>query len=140
VSVTVTVFTMQDYPEAVALWKVTEGVGLSTADEADRIAAYLARNPGMSFVAREEGTLIGAVLAGHDGRRGYLHHLAVRADRRRSGTGHLLVENSLAALHAAGIEKCNLFVFTDNVPGRAFWRKTGWEEREKLMLMSRDTH
>ncbi len=132
-------FSMQDYADAVALWRATEGVGLSSADEPGRIAAYLARNPGMSFIAREEGSLVGAVLAGHDGRRGYLHHLVVRTDRRGLGIGRQLVEHSMAALRGAGIDKCHLFVFRTNASGVEFWRKVGWKERGDLILMSKST-
>jgi ribosomal protein S18 acetylase RimI-like enzyme len=138
VSVEIFPFTMQDYPEVIALWQTTEGMGLSSADSAERIAAYLQHNPGMSFVARLNGELVGAVLSGHDGRRGYLHHLAVRADRRGQGTGSLLVERCLAALKLAGIEKCHLFVYKDNSSGQEFWRKVGWVERVELVVMSKD--
>ncbi|HEX9018928.1 MAG TPA: GNAT family N-acetyltransferase [Anaerolineaceae bacterium] len=131
--------TMQDYEDAVALWRSTEGIGLSSADSREAITAYLERNPGMSFVARgQQGELLGAVLCGHDGRRGYLHHAAVRADFRGQGIGQALVECCLGALQAVGIDKCHLFVYKDNHAGREFWEKTGWVERVTLVLMSKD--
>jgi len=131
-------FTMADYADAMALWQGTEGVGLSSADEPGPISVYLDRNPGMSFVAREDGHLIGAVLAGHDGRRGYLHHLVVRADRRGKGVGQALAERSLTALRSVGIEKCHLFVYDTNSGGLEFWRKSGWVERFELVIMSKN--
>lgn len=130
--------TIEDYDEAVALWQASEGVGLSSADTREAIARYLARNPGMSFVARSGGALVGAVLCGHDGRRGYLHHLAVRPDCRRQGIGRALVERCLAALGEQGIDKCHLFVFKANERGRAFWERNGWSERVTLVIMSKD--
>jgi N-acetylglutamate synthase len=139
VNLVISEFTMQDYSEAETLWRTTEGVGLSSADSPERIAIYLERNPGTSFVARENGVLIGAVLAGHDGRRGYLHHLAVRTDRRGLGVGRKLAERCLSALNAAGIDKCHLFVFRTNTDGQEFWRKIGWKERVELVLMSKNT-
>ena len=102
------------------------------------MARFLARNPGLSFVAEEEGRIVGAVLCGNDGRRGFLHHLAVEKDRRRSGIGRDLVERCLSALAAAGFRKCHLFVLADNIEGQRFWRKIGWEERTTLKVMSRD--
>lgn len=130
--------TLADYDEVYALWQATEGVGLSSADSREAIGRYLARNPGMSFVARgEQGELVGTVLCGHDGRRGFLHHLAVKADCRRQGAGRALVECCLSVLAAEGIEKCHLFVYKDNHSGRAFWEKIGWEERTTLVIMSR---
>ena len=128
-----------DYEEVYALWAATQGIGLSAADERDAITRYLARNPGMSFVARDEqGRLAGAVLCGHDGRRGFLHHLAVRPDCRGHGTGRALAERCLAALSKEGITKCHLFVYGANQGGRAFWEKIGWNERTTLVIMSVD--
>ena len=129
---------MADYDEALALWQATEGLGLSAADSREAITRYLARNPGMSFVARADGgELVGAVLCGHDGRRGYLHHLVVRPDYRGHGLGRDLAEHCLAALRAEGIDKCHLFVKRSNIAGQTFWQRTGWTERS-LILMSKD--
>ena len=131
-------FTFSDYAEVIALWQSSEGVGLSSADSPERIAAYLARNPGLSFVIRVDGELVGAVLCGHDGRRGYLHHLAVRPDQRGRGIGRALVDACMQALAREGIDKCHLFVFKENVDGLAFWRKVGWKERLDLAILSKN--
>lgn len=129
-------FTIDEYDEVLALWRRTENVGLSSADDLSSIQRYLDRNPGMSFIARAGETIIGAVLCGHDGRRGYLHHLAVDAEYRGQGIGRALTENSLDALRAAGIEKCNIFLFQNNHDGRRFWASAGWVAREDLQVMS----
>ena len=130
--------TAADYDDALALWQAIEGLGLSAADSREAITRYLARNPGLSFVARDDGgALAGAVLCGHDGRRGYLHHLAVRPDCRGHGLGRELANHCLAALRAEGITKCHLFVKRSNVAGQSFWQRTGWTERN-LILMSKD--
>ncbi len=129
---------MSDYDGAYALWKAAEGIGLSQADERGNIARYLARNPGMSFVAVDGGVMVGAVLCGSDGRRGFLHHLAVRQDRRREGVGRALVDRCLTALAGAGMRKCHIFVLADNVQGQRFWQGIGWEERTTLKVMSHD--
>ena len=78
---------MTDYTPVIALWELSDGVGLSSADSPEAIQFYLERNPGMSFVAKQDGMVVGAVLSGHDGRRGYIHHLAVHPDYRRQGIG-----------------------------------------------------
>jgi len=114
-----------DIPEALALWAASEGVGLRGADEPAALARYLARNPGLSLAARDGRRMVGAVLCGHDGRRGYLHHLAVAASHRRRGIGRDLVERCLDGLRREGIAKCHLFVYHDNVAGQAFWRSIG---------------
>jgi N-acetylglutamate synthase len=128
-----------DYEEVLALWQATEGIGLNDADARESVIAYLARNPGMSFVARSGHAIVGAVLCGQDGRRGYLHHLAVARPHRRQGLGRSLVEACLAQLAAVGIRKCNLFVYADHDDGQEFWRKMGWVQRSNLQIMSKDT-
>jgi putative acetyltransferase len=128
---------LADYDEVVALWRTTEGIGLSGSDEREPIRTYLERNPGMSFVALAGAHIVGAVLAGHDGRRGYFHHLAVRPPWRRHGIGRALVDAPLAPLASAGTPKCNLFLFDRNKAGRAFWEKHGWTARVDLAVMQK---
>ena len=136
----ITIFPMviADYDAVVALWKVLPGIGLSAADGREAIERYLERNPGMSFVARDGNRLIGAVLCGHDGRRGYLNHLAVDPNYHRQGIGQRLANACLEALKAAGIDKCHIFVYGENVSGLAFWKAVGWYGRSELVLMSHD--
>ena len=135
---TISVMTINDYPEAFDLWKVSEGIGLSDADTRQAIQRYLKRNPGMSFIARVDGQLVGAVLSGTDGRRGYLHHLAVAKPYRKLGVGRQLVEHCLAAQEKAGVTRCHIFVYRENKNGKIFWDQTGWFERNDLQMMSRD--
>ncbi len=129
--------TPADFPEVLALWAATEGVGLNESDTPEQLAAYLARNPGFSLVARDAGRVVGAVLCGHEGRRGYLHHLAVAADHRGLGLGRQLVDTCLAGLKRAGITRCNIFVFADNDEGMTFWRHTGWALRDDVRMMQK---
>jgi ribosomal protein S18 acetylase RimI-like enzyme len=131
--------TIDDYDPVLALWQTAAGVGLSEADSRDNIAAFLERNPGLSFVAFDEEQLIGVILCGHDGRRGYIHHLAVSPSHRRQGVGQALVARSLAALERAGIGKCHIFVFRENEVALAFWQSAGWIDRVDLTMLSRYT-
>lgn len=131
--------TPADCDEVLALWGRTEGVGLNEGDTQEGITAYLARNPGLSQIARCGGRIIGAVLCGHDGRRGYLHHLAVEPAFRGRGLGSAIVETCLSRLAAAGISKCNLFVYADNEQGARFWIRNGWTERRELKVLSKAT-
>src|SRR5580693_6650003 len=91
-----------DYDAVFALWQASEGIGLNESDTREAIAAYLGRNPGLSVVAEIENKIAGAVLCGHDGRRGYLHHLAVGHQHRRHRLGRALVDESLTRLRAQG--------------------------------------
>ena len=132
-------FIPDDYDSALALWKRCEGIGLSDADERCPIARFLQRNPGLSFVALDEqNNLVGTVLCGSDGRRGYLYHLAVDPLYRRLGLGKQLVERCLDGLRSTGIQKCHIMVYGSNVSGLAFWQQSGWKTRPEIVLMSHD--
>ncbi len=135
--ITITPITLNDYDAVIALWQICAGVGLSDADERDSIQYYLERNPGMSFAAWDGDRVVGAVLCGHDGRRGYIHHMAVHPGYRRQKIGGQLVGCCLDALHAIGLQKCHLFIFTENEPGIAFWQAEGWQYRTDIAVMSK---
>jgi ribosomal protein S18 acetylase RimI-like enzyme len=128
---------ISDYDEAYALWCATPGMGLSEADSRENIARYLLANPGQSFVCRCGGRIVGTILCGNDGRRGFIHHTAVDAGHRRRGIGAQLVERVLAAQRERGILKVHLMIFITNEEGQAFWRRMGFSLREDLSLMSR---
>jgi ribosomal protein S18 acetylase RimI-like enzyme len=128
--------TPADIPAALAVWADQPGITLREADTPEMLTKYLTRNPGTSFVVREAGTVIGAALAGHDGRRGFLHHVLIVEGRRRRGLGRRLVETCLDALEAQGVVKTHIYVNQDNEAGKVFWRKLGWGERPFLALMS----
>ena len=127
---------IEDYEKIYTLWEMSDNIGLSKADSRHSIGKFLERNPGMSFTAWKEGKLVGTVLCGHDGRRGYIHHLMVHPDHRRQGLGQSLVSRCMFALTRIGIQKCHLFVFEDNISGIKFWESLGWTKRVELTMMS----
>lgn len=129
--------TIADYDAVLRLWQDTEGIGLNESDSHENIAFFLARNHGLSRVATGGTEIIGAVLCGYDGRRGYLHHLAVTRAYRRRWLGRQLVEACLADLKRHGILKCNIFLFSDNITGEAFWIHNGWSKRPDLQMMQK---
>lgn len=129
---------IEDYDDVYAFWRNIEGMGLSGADSREGITAYLNRNPGMSMVARNGDTVAGTILCGHDGRRGFIHHLAVAEEFRGRGLGTQLVEGCKKNFRKAGIQKCHIFIYTDNESGKEFWRSEEWKERDDLCLFSHD--
>lgn len=131
-------FTMNDYNECIELWKKSRGIALSAADEQKEIEKFLRKNKGLCFTARNSGRLVGAVLCGSDGRRGYLYHLAVAEDHHKQGIGQELSRLALNALKQQGIQKCHIFVVADNIEGTNFWLKTGWKKRDDIFVMSHD--
>jgi ribosomal protein S18 acetylase RimI-like enzyme len=136
-NIEITEFSMSDYEEATALWSSIPDVGLHDADSIPTMESFLKRNPGLSFVARHDKSLIGAVLCGHDGRRGYLHHLAVHPEYRLRGIGKRLSNACLSALDRQGISRCNIFIYFHNEDGKRFWKKVGWATYDGLEIMYR---
>ena len=75
---------------------------------------------------------MGAILCGHDGRRGCLYHVCVAQDWRMRGIGKAMVVFCMEALKAENINKVSLIAFTKNDIGNAFWKQIGWTKREDL--------
>ncbi len=122
-----------DYPAIVALWHSCSGMGLNNLDDSrEGITRFLERNPDTCFVAEAEQQILGAILTGNDGRRGYIYHTAVSPQRQKQGIGTLLVHTALDALRKNGIHKVALVVFAHNAGGNAFWEKQGFTVREDL--------
>jgi len=132
--------TIKDYKKVLSLWRNTEGMGLHKwSDSKEAIAKYLRRNPGLSLVACDNKKIIGAILCGHDGRRGHLYHLAVAQPYRKKKIGKALVNQALSKLASIGINRCTICAFTKNRAGRRFWKHTGWTQRPDLIIMIKHT-
>jgi N-acetylglutamate synthase len=127
-----------DYDAIIALWQQAEGVEVAEGDGREDIAGYLRRNPGLSRVAQRDGQIVGAVLCGHDGRRGLIYHLAVAKECRGRGLGRQLVNECIEGLRACGIKRAILLVAKDNTGGREFWLSTGFEEIEGAQALGID--
>lgn len=135
------VMNIDDYDEIYDLWINTPGMGLnSTDDSREGIKRYLMRNPTSSFVAEDDGKIIGVIMSGHDGRRGYIHHTAVLPEYRRQGIAKKLVESAMNALEQDGINKVALVVFERNKTGNAFWENIGFVSRDDLVYRNKNIH
>lgn len=127
-----------DGEKARALWADMPGIGLDDIDDSqDGLEKYLRRNPATCFVAERDGLIVGTILSGHDGRRGYIYHVAVRTSDRGRGIGRQLIEKALAALEQEKITKVALVVFADNADGNGFWEKMGFTARSDLQYRNR---
>lgn len=130
--------TLADYDAVFALWRETAGMGLRSLDDSrEGIAAFLRRNPTTCFVAEGADRLVGVILCGHDGRRGYIYHTVVQAEWRRQGIGSALIDASVDALRAEGITRVCLNVMERNEMGKQFWQNRGWEKKEFLGFYSK---
>ena len=127
----------EDVEKLRELWRAVPGMSLDEADSPERLALFLARNPGCSWCFASDTEIAGAALAGHDGRRGFIYHLAVAPSFRGSGVATELVERCALALRAAGIGKCHIFVFKSNDIGCSFWEQSAWKRREDILVYSR---
>ena len=129
--------TMEDYDAVYQLWISCTGMGLNNLDDSrEGIQTFLDRNPETCFVAVQD-EIDGVILAGHDGRRGFIYHTAVRLEHRHQGIGSTLVSAAIHALEELGITKVALVVYEDNQAGNAFWEKQGFTVRDDLIYRNK---
>ena len=125
--------TIEDYDDVHALWMKIKGFGIRSIDDSrEGVERFLKRNPTTSVVAVEDGTIVGSILCGHDGRRGCLYHVCVDEAYRMHGIGRNMVVKAMEELKAEHINKVSLIAFTKNDIGNAFWKEIGWTKREDL--------
>lgn len=123
----------KDYDGVRNLWVSIKGFGIRSLDDSrEGVERFLKRNPTTSVVAEEDGKIVGAILCGHDGRRGCLYHVCVEKDYRMQGIGKSMVVFCMEALKKEQINKVSLIAFTQNDIGNAFWKQIGWTKREDL--------
>lgn len=129
----VRVMTEEDYDKVYELWRKISGFGIRSVDDSrDGVCRFLKRNPSTSVVAVEDGRIVGAILCGHDGRRGCLYHVCVDPAYRMRGIGKSMVVFAMEALKREKINKVSLIAFTQNDIGNAFWKEIGWTKRQDL--------
>ena len=130
--------TIADYDDVYSLWMSCAGMGLNSLDDTkDGIARFLERNPETCFVASIDESIVGAIMVGTDGRRGYIYHTAVHPDYRKRGIAKALVDTALSAVENLGINKVALVVFGRNKVGNEFWEKIGFTTREDIIYRNK---
>ena len=125
--------TIEDYDKVYSLWLKIKGFAMRSIDDSrEGVERFLRRNPHTSVVAYEDGRIVGAILCGHDGRRGCMYHVCVDPEYRRRRIGTQMVVFAMEALRKEQISKVSLIAFTANDIGNAFWNRIGWTKREDL--------
>ncbi len=128
------VMQIEDYEQVYNLWMTIDGFGIRSIDDSyEGVERFIKRNPTTSVVAEnEKGTIVGAILCGHDGRRGCFYHVCVHADYRKHGIGKAMAVFCMKALQEEHINKVSLIAFKSNEVGNTFWKKVNWTFREDL--------
>jgi ribosomal protein S18 acetylase RimI-like enzyme len=122
-------FQMADYDSVTDLWqRAGDGIRLRRSDSRQEIAKKLQRDPGLFLVVEHEGALVGAVMGGFDGRRGFVYHLATDPRFRRQGIAARLMETLEERLRAAGCLRAYLLVTNDNQEAQQYYLQRGWED------------
>ena len=135
------VMSISDYDGIYHLWLNTPGMGLNATDDSkEGIEKFLKRNPTTNFVAECNGEIVGVIMAGHDGRRGYIYHTAILPSYRNNGLAKQLVDCAISALDKEGINKVALVAFKKNDIGNGFWEHIGFIEREDLIYRNKNIH
>lgn len=124
---------IEDYDAVHALWMTIRGFGIRSIDDSEEgVSRFIRRNPSTSVVAEENGRIVGAILCGHDGRRGCFYHVCVHEDFRKKGIGKAMAVFAMKALQKEQINKVSLIAFKQNTVGNHFWKSVGWTFREDL--------
>lgn len=129
---------INDYDEVYALWMSCAGMGLNNLDDSrEGIEKFIKRNPDTCFVAEIGEKIVGVIIVGNDGRRGYIYHTAVNPQYRKQGIARRLVDSAMQELKQCGINKAALVVFDRNENGNGFWEKLGFTVREDLIYRNK---
>ncbi len=125
--------TIEDYEQVHELWMSIHGFGIRSIDDSkEGVLRFIKRNPTTSVVAIVENKVVGAILCGHDGRRGCMYHVCVHEDYRMQGIGKAMAVYCMRALQEEQINKVSIIAFKSNEVGNRFWHSEGWTEREDL--------
>lgn len=129
---------ISDYDAVYSLWISCKGMGLNNLDDSkDGIDRFLKRNPDTCLISEINDRIVGVIIAGDDGRRGYIYHTAVDPEFRHKGIGSMLVSVVMEALKQQGVNKVALVVFEKNLAGNAFWEKCGFTVRNDLVYRNK---
>lgn len=128
-----------DYERALQLWQsIGKGVHVGRSDSREEIEKKLARDPDLFLVAEADGELVGTVIGAYDGRRGFIYHLAVKADFRRLGLATRLMNEVEKRLRSHGCLRCHLFVLRENEGALRFYEKQGWDRMDYVYSYGKD--
>jgi N-acetylglutamate synthase len=127
-----------DFDKALRFWSETRGIGVSAVDTRNLLSTFLKRNPGLSFKVVDNDEVVATILCAHDGKRGYLHHIAISERYAGHGLARLLTDRSLEELRRLGIAKCHLFIDSTNSEMQQYWKSNDWNEQREISIFTHD--
>ncbi|MFX1456550.1 MAG: GNAT family N-acetyltransferase [Promethearchaeota archaeon] len=128
-------FSMEFYDDIIQLWEKA-GISVSSSDSKEEINRMLIKNPDLFLIGRIQGKIIAVVMGGFDGRRGYVHHLAVHPEYQKEGNGRKIMNKLIEIFRQKEIHKVHLFIEKTNKEVINFYKNLGWELRKDLTMMS----
>ena len=128
-------FTIELYEEIVMLWRKA-GISVGSSDTREELERVLQRNPNLFLIGKLDNIVIGVVIGGFDGRRGYVHHLAIDPDYQKKGYGKMIMDELIEKFRKIGVHKIHLFIEKYNKNAIEFYRNLGWDIRDDLIMMS----
>ncbi len=128
-------FTLRYYHDIIDLWK-RSGIEVGSSDTKDEIAKILKRNPDLFLIGKEDGKVVAVVIGAFDGRRGYVHHLAIDPNYQKKGYGKMMMDELIERFRKNKVHKVHLFIEKHNKEVVDFYKKLRWNIREDLIMMS----
>ena len=136
--VTIADMAASDLDACIELWQGIPELNFPSAfDTVERLTRFLNRNEGLSSIAKIDDEIVGALLCGHDGRRGFFYHIGVKPQLRKQNIATQMVERSFEKLRREDIDTCFLFTFDANLGAQAFWKAMGFGYAPHVMYQSR---
>jgi len=131
------VFNETDSPEVIALWRDVAHGDAPHNDPETAIRQKLAIDPDLFFVADVDGKVVGTVMGGYDGHRGWIYAVAVDSRFRRQSIGSALMHRVEMALIERGCMKVNLQVLASNPGAVKFYETLGYSVEERVSMGKR---
>lgn len=128
-------FSIESYDDIINLWRKA-GISVGSTDTKEELERMLQRNPDLFLIGKSDEKVTSVVMGGFDGRRGYIHHLAVDPDYQKRGYGKTMIDELMIKFRKMGVHKVHLFIEKYNKGVVRFFQKMGWDIRDDLIMMS----
>jgi ribosomal protein S18 acetylase RimI-like enzyme len=129
-------FQINDYNVVLELWNEA-GLVIRPGDDLRGVRMKLLRDPDLFLLARLEGEVVGCIIGGWDGRRGWVYHLAVKPSYQRRGIAAALLSEVERRLVGKGAKKINAQIYQSNAKSLKFFKARGYEIHPDLVMVGK---